>query len=162
MTFMKRFIAKISFILVAIMTVTFLSCGDEYPSEGYFNINENTYAVNEARLEDLGYENGYYQLRLTLDNPAHNDFHSINFLLYSEVNNYLPSGLYTPYLYDNNFEHKFKRGGWVVGNNIEGVILMGSVKVTKSNDIYKIRIDCEDTEGKNVTGYYDGKMKVVI
>ena len=162
MTFMKRFIAKISFILVAIMTVTFLSCGDEYPSEGYFNINENTYAVNEARLEDLGYENGYYQLRLTLDNPIHNDFHSINFLLYSEVNNYLPSGLYTPYLYDNNFEHKFKRGGWVVGNNIEGVILLGSVKVTKSNDIYKIRIDCEDTEGKNVTGYYDGKMKVVI
>lgn len=162
MTFMKRFIAKISFILVAIMTVTFLSCGDEYPSEGYFNINENTYTVNEARLEDLGYENGYYQLRLTLDNPIHNDFHSINFLLYSEVNNYLPSGLYTPYLYDNNFEHKFKRGGWVVGNNIEGVILLGSVKVTKSNDIYKIRIDCEDTEGKNVTGYYDGKMKVVI
>ena len=162
MMYMKRIIAKISFILVAIMTVTFLSCGDEYPSEGYFNINENTYTVNEARLEDLGYENGYYQLRLTLDNPVHNDFHSINFLLYSEVNNYLPSGLYTPYLYDNNFEHKFKRGGWVVGNNIEGVILLGSVKVTKSNDIYKIRIDCEDTEGKNVTGYYDGKMKVVI
>lgn len=159
MTFMKRFFGKISFIIIAVMSVAFMSCGGEYPSEGYFNIGESSYTVNESRLEDVGYENGYYQLRLTMENTAHNDFHSINFLLYSEVNTYLPSGTYTHYLYDGDFYHKFKRGGWVIGNNIEGVIATGSVKVTKTNDIYTIRIDCKDVEGKEIIGYYNGEIK---
>ena len=162
MTYMKRFITRISFVIAAFMTVMFLSCNREYPNDGYFNIGETSYVVNEAQLEDLVYEDGYYQLRLTLDNSTHNsDFHSINFLFYSEVNEYLPSGIYTPYLYDNKFEHKFKRGGWIVGNDIEGLILSGSVKVTKSNDVYVVCINCQDTEGKDVTGYYKGEIKVV-
>ena len=32
---MKRLIAKLSFIIVAFMAVTFMSCGSEYPNEGY-------------------------------------------------------------------------------------------------------------------------------
>lgn len=159
---MKRFFGKISFVIIAVISVTFLSCGEEYPSEGYFTIGENSYNINEARLEDTGFENGYYQLRLTMDNTAHNDFHSINFLLYSEVNTYLPSATYSPYLYDGNFERKFKRGAWVMGNDIEGVIMTGTVKTTKTNDVYTIRIDCEDINGTKVTGYYNGEIKVVI
>lgn len=144
------------------MTLIFVSCGGDYPSEGYFTIGDNSYTINEARIEEVGYDDGYYQMRLTLDNTIHNDFHSINFLLYTEVNNYLPSALYTPYLYDGNYNDKFKRGAWVIGNDIEGVILSGSVKVTKSNDIYTIRVDCSDVEGKTITGYYNGEIKVAI
>lgn len=161
---MKRFFAKISFIIVAFMAFTFVSCiGDDYPSEGYFQVADNVYYTNEAHLKDLGYDaaNGVYQLRLTMDNTSHNDFHSINILLYSEVNNYLPSGVYRPYLYDGNFKHTFKRGAWTIGDNIENVFLKGKIQVTKTNDIYKINIDCEDIEGRSITGVYDGEIQVV-
>ena len=159
---MRRFFRTMCFVLMTFMSVTFLSCGTEYPSEGYFTVDGVNYILNEARLEDVGYADGYYQLRLTMDNTSHNDFHSINFLLYSEVNNYLPSGLYTHYKYDEVYEHRFKRGGTHIGNSIETVIAVGSVKVTKSNEIYTIRIDCEDVNGKDINGYYNGEIKVVI
>lgn len=160
---MKRVFVKIKFMIIAAFAVTFMSCGgDKYPSEGYFNIGETSYNINEARLEDTGFSDGYYQLRLTMDNTEHNDFHSINFLFYSEVNTYLPSATYKPYLYDGDFNDKFKRGGWVIGNDIEGVIMSGTVKVTKTNDIYTIRIDCNDVEGKQITGYYNGEIKLSI
>lgn len=161
---MKRFFARIGLILLSLMTFIFVSCdGDDYPSEGYFQVGETTYITNEARLNDVGYdaESGLYQLRLTMDNTSHNDFHSINVLFYSEVNNYLPSGIYTTYLYDGNYKHTFKRGSWTLGNNIENVFLKGRIQVTKTNEIYRINIDCEDIEGRSITGVYDGKIQVV-
>lgn len=161
---MKRFFARISFIIVALMTFTFVSCdGDDYPSEGYFQVGETTYITNEASLRDIGYdaESGLYQLRLTMDNTSHNDFHSINVLFYSEVNNYLPSGVYTTYLYDGNYKNKFKRGAWTLGNNIENVFIEGVIQVTKSNDIYTVNINCKDIEGRSITGKYNGEIKVV-
>ena len=88
MVFMKRFFARIGLILLSLMTFIFVSCdGDDYPSEGYFQVGETTYITNEARLNDVGYdaESGLYQLRLTMDNTSHNDFHSINVLFYSEA-----------------------------------------------------------------------------
>lgn len=162
--YMKRVFRKISIIVVALMTFTFVSCGgDDYPSEGYFKVGETTYITNEARLNDLGYddESGLYQLRLTMDNTSHNDFHSINILFYSEVNNYLPSAVYSSYTYNGNYKNRFKRGAWTIGDNIENVFLKGNVKVTKNNDIYRINIDCEDIEGNKITGVYDGKIHVV-
>ncbi|MBR5604148.1 MAG: hypothetical protein IKY27_03510 [Bacteroidales bacterium] len=159
---MKRLIAKLSFIIVAFMAVTFMSCGSEYPNEGYFTVGETTYTVNDAKLEDLGFENGYYQLRLVLDNTENNDSHSINFLVYSEVNTYLPSGLYVPYMYDDQYNHKIKRAAWVVGDEIEGVIWAGFMRVSKSDEIYTIRFDCQDMNDNDITGYYNGEMRVMI
>lgn len=161
---MKRFFARISFIMVAFVAFTFVSCeGDDYPSEGYFTVGETTYITNEASLNDVGYddESELYQMRLTMDNTSHNDFHSINILFYTEVNNYLPSGVYTTYKYDGHYKNRFKRGAWTLGDNIENVFLEGTIKVTKSNDIYTININCKDLEGKAIVGKYNGEIKVV-
>ncbi len=161
---MKRFFTRISFMFVAFMTVVLVSCnGDDYPSEGYFKVGETTYITNEAHLYDLGYDNEseLYQLRLTMDNTSHNEFHSINILFYSEVNNYLPSAVYSAYTYNGNYKNRFKRGAWTIGDNIENVFLKGNVKVTKNNDIYRIDINCEDLEGNKITGVYDGEIQVV-
>lgn len=147
--------------MISVITLLFVSCGgSEYPSEGYFDVGEKHYNLNEARIESVGYENDYHQLRLTMDNTENNDFHSISFLMYSKVDTYLPSATYKPYAYDDVYENKFKRGAWSEEGVEMGVILLGEIKVTKKNDIYTIRIDCEDVNGNDVTGYYDGEIKV--
>ncbi|MBQ8221926.1 MAG: hypothetical protein IJZ87_01065 [Bacteroidales bacterium] len=161
---MKRFFTPLCFIIVAFMTLTFVSCGDDFPDEGYFKIGNTHYNINEASLQDVGYdsESDLYQLRLTMDNTSHNDFHSINVIFYSEVNTYLPSATYTPYLYDNDFEHKFKRGAWLVGDQEGGVFLSGNIKVTKSDEKYIIHLNCKDTNNNDVVAEYEGKIKVRI
>lgn len=161
---MKRFFASISFVVVAFVAFALVSCdGDDYPSEGYFTVGETTYITNEASLKDVGYdgESELYQMRLTMDNTSHNDFHSINVLFYTEVNNYLPSGVYTAYKYDGHYKNRFKRGAWTLGDNIENVFIEGTIKVTKSNDIYTININCKDLEGRSIVGKYNGEIKVV-
>ena len=142
------------------MALSFASCGDDYPNDGFFKVGEQTYYVNEAVLNNVGYDNAYYQLRLTLDNSNNNDPHSINFLFYSPVDEYLPSGLYIPYAYDDKYEHRFKRGAWLKGDVEAGVMLLGKVKVTKNNDTYTIHIDCKDTNNNVVTGEYRGDILV--
>ncbi len=160
---MKKFLSKLNFLVIISLMLAFVSCGDEYPSEGYFKVGDIAYNINEARLYDLGYdsESELYQLRLTMDNTSHNDFHSINILFYSEVNYYLPNGIYTPYLYDNNFKNKFKRGAWMIGDEEGGVFLSGKVQVTKTNDVYKINIDCKDINGNDIFGRYDGLIQIM-
>lgn len=158
---MKNILRKLSFILACVTMLSFVSCEPDYPDDGHFTVGEQTYYLNEAELTNVGYENGYYQLRLTMDNSNSNDPHSINFLFYSEVDEYLPSGLYIPYAYDDKYNHRFKRGAWLKGDTEAGVILLGTVKVTKSNEIYTIRIDCKDSNHKTVVGEYKGKVKVV-
>lgn len=157
---MKNILRKLSFILACVTVLSFVSCDNDYPDDGYFKVGEKTYYVNHASLESVGYENGYHQLRLRLDNSNGNEPHSINFLFYSEVDDYLPSGLYVPYAYDDKYDHRFKRGGWMKGNNELGVILLGKVKVTKNNDIYTVRIDCADTNNNVITGEYKGEISV--
>lgn len=162
---MKRFFTHLSLIIIAVVTLSFVSCGEnDFPDEGYFQIGETVYNINEASLTDLGYdeESDLYQLRLTLDNTSHNDFHSINVLFYSEVNTYLPSAIYTPYLYDNNFEHKFKRGAWLAGDTEGGVFVAGTIKVTKSNEKYIIHINCKDINNNNIKADYEGRIQVRI
>ena len=160
---MRKILSKLTVLLVGFVLLSFASCGgEEYPSEGFFVVGGKTYNINEARLESVGYDDGYYQLRLTLDNTANNDFHSLTFLFYSEVNQYLPSGLYTPYRYDLNYEHRFKRGAWYAGDEEKAAIVVGKVKVTKKNDIYTFDIDCEDTNGMGVAGEYEGELQVII
>ena len=46
------------------------------------------------------------------------------------------------------------------GDNELGVILLGKVKVTKNNDIYTIRIDCNDINKNVITGEYKGEIFV--
>ena len=159
---MKRILTKLSVIILVFVSVVFSSCGgDEYPNEGFFVVGGKTYSINEAKMESVGYDDGYYQLRLTLDNTVNNDFHSLSFLFYSEVNSYLQSAVYTPYMYDLNFEHKFKRGAWYAGDEEMAAIFVGKVRVTKNNDIYTIKIDCEDSNGLGVAGEYKGELKIV-
>ncbi len=161
---MKRFFRRLQFVIIAMFAVSFASCdGGEYPSEGYFNVGETSYSINEAKLFDVGYdsESEMYQLRLTMRNTSHNDTRSINILFYTEINNYLPSGIYTPYLYDNHFKNRFKRGAWLIGNEECGVFLTGRVHVTKTNDIYKIDINCKDVNGVEIVGEYDGEIQVL-
>ncbi len=159
---MKNILKKLSFILVCFVTLSLVSCNDDYPDDGYFKVGEKTYYVNEAVLNNVGEDNGFYQLRLTLDNSNSNAPHSINFLFYSKVDEYLPSGLYIPYAYDEKFEHRFKRGAWLKDEGVEsGVILLGTVKVTKSNETYTVHIDCKDNNNNTVTGEYKGEVKVV-
>lgn len=158
-----KLLTKISFAFFSfLLLITAVSCDRDVLDDGYFKVGEKSYVINEAVLTDVGYEDGYYQLRLSLDNTNNNDFHSINFLMYSEVNEYLPSGLYTPYLYDDNYRHKFKRGAWTKGDVEAGVILLGKVKVSKSNEIYNIHIDCKDHNGNIVVGEYEGKIRVIL
>ena len=87
---------------------------------------------------------------------------NINFLFYSEVNEYLPSGLYIPYAYDDKYEHRFKRGAWLKGDAEAGVILLGKVKVSKTNEIYAIHIDCRDSNNNVISGEYKGEIKVTF
>lgn len=156
---MKLF--KINILLLGFIALLFSSCEPDYPDDGFFKVGEKTYYVNEAKLQDVGKDNGYYQLRLTLDNSNSNEPHSINFLLYSEVNEYLPSGLYIPYAYDEKYNHRFKRGAWLDGDVEAGVMLLGKVKVSKTNDIYTIHIiDCIDNNNNIITGEYKGQLKV--
>ena len=114
-------LSKINILLLGFIALFFASCNPTSPDDGFFKVGEQTYYVNEAALQDVGKDNGYYQLRLTLDNTNSNDPHSINFLFYSEVNEYLPSGLYIPYAYDDKYEHRFKRGAWLKGDAEAGV-----------------------------------------
>lgn len=157
---MKNILRKLTFILSCSILLLFVSCNPTYPDDGFFKVGEKSYNINEAFLTDTGYDNGYYQLRLTMDNSNSYDSHSINFLFYSEVNEYLPSGIYVPYLYDDKYDNRFKRGAWMKGDVEAGAILKGRVKVTKSNDTYTVRIDCEDINGNPITGEYKGKIKV--
>lgn len=142
--------------------LSFVSCNNDYPNDGYFKVGEKTYYLNDAVLQSVGYEDGYYQLRLEMDNNNNNEPHSISFLFYSEVDEYLPSGLYVPYTYDENYKHRFKRGAWKEskGDVESGVILLGKIKVTKNNEIYTIRIECEDNNKNAVTGEYKGEIAV--
>lgn len=158
---MKNIMKKLSFILICFLTLSFFSCNDDYPNDGYLTIDNKTYTINDAVLTDVGYENGYYQLRLTLDNTNANDAHSLNVLLYSQVKEYLPSAKYTPYLYDDDFHNKFKRAAWLIGNVETGVILEGSIKSTKDNEIYTIYADFIDVDGKKVIGEYKGEIKII-
>ena len=151
---------KSNLLFVVFLMLALVSCDNDYPNDGYFKVGEKTYYLNDASLESVGYENGYHQLRLTLDNSNSNEPHAINFLFYSEVDEYLPSGLYVPYAYDDKYDHRFKRGGWMKGNDELGVILLGKVKVTKNNDIYTIRIDCNDISQNVITGEYKGEIFV--
>ena len=153
-------LSKISILLLGFIALFFASCDPTSPDDGFFKVGEQTYFVNEAVLQDVGKDNGYYQLRLTLDNSNSNDPHSLNFLFYSEVNEYLPSGLYIPYAYDDEYEHRFKRGAWLKGDAEAGVILLGKVKVSKTNEIYTIHIDCRDSNNNVVSGEYKGEIKV--
>ena len=70
-------------LFVSFLMLTFVSCDNDYPNDGYFKVGEKTYYLNDASLESVGYENGYHQLRLTLDNSNGNEPHAINFLFYS-------------------------------------------------------------------------------
>ena len=159
---MKKILCKISLVMTfVVMSLLFVSCNDDYPDDGYFKVNETSYTVNEALLKSVGLEGDYHQLRLTLNNTNTNDAHSLNFLLYSEVDEYLPSATYTPYLYDDNYHNKFKRGVWELNGVEAGAILLGSVKVTKSNDIYTIHINCKDVNNNDIAGYYKGEIKVI-
>ncbi len=154
---------KLNLLFIAFFVFALMSCDRKYPDDGFFKVGEKTYYVNAADLYNVGYEDGYYQLRLTLDNSNNNEPHSINFLFYSEVDEYLPSGNYTPYLYDGNYNHKFKRGAWMeesVSDVESGVILQGKVKVTKNNETYTIRIDCKDHNDNIVSGEYKGEIFV--
>lgn len=151
---------KSNLLFVVFLMLALVSCDNDYPNDGYFKVGEKTYYLNDASLESVGYENGYHQLRLTLDNSNSNEPHAINFLIYSEVDEYLPSGLYVPYAYDDKYDHRFKRGGWMKGDDELGVILLGKVKVTKNNDIYTIRIDCNDISQNVITGEYKGEIFV--
>ena len=153
-------LSKINILLLGFIALFFASCDPTTPDDGFFKVGEQIYYVNEAVLQDVGKDNDYYQLRLTLDNSNSNDPHSINFLFYSEVNEYLPSGLYIPYAYDDKYEHRFKRGAWLKGDTEAGVILLGKVKVSKTNEIYTIHIDCRDSNNNVVSGEYKGEIKV--
>lgn len=153
--------SKINILLLGFIALFFASCKSDDPDDGFFKVGDNIYYVNEAVLQNVGTDNGYYQLRLTMDNSNNNEPHSINFLFYSEVKDYLPSGIYIPYAYDDVYNHRFKRGAWLDGDVEAGVILLGKVKVTKTNDDYTIQIiDCKDSNNNVISGEYKGKVKV--
>lgn len=162
---MKRIFKLLSLLIITSIVFVFISCNDEenYPSEGYFKIGDYVYSVNEATLEDVGYEEWtkLYQMRLKMVNTTHSEPRSINVLFYTDVNTYLPSAEYTPYLMDENYKDKFKRGAWEIDGEEGGVFLSGKIKSSKSNDIYKITIDCKDINGISVTGVYDGEIRVI-
>lgn len=158
---MKNILRKLTFILFCSVIVSLASCNDDYPNDGYLKVDDKSYTINDAVLTSVGYDDGYYQLRLTLDNTNANDAHSLNVLIYSQVKDYLPSAKYTPYLYDDNYHNKFKRAAWLVGNVEAGVIMEGSIKSTKNNDIYTIHADFVDTDGRKVIGEYKGEIKVL-
>ncbi len=160
---MDKILKNISLVLLLITAMTFVSCDEDerVDDDGYFKVGEVSYNLNHASLEDIGYENGYYQLRLSFDNTVNNDMHKLNFLVYSEVNTYLPSAKYTPYLYDENYQDTFKRGAWMIGDVEAGVFVQGYMKSTKSNDIYTIHIDCTDMDGNQVVGEYKGRIQLI-
>jgi hypothetical protein len=69
------------------------------------------------------------------------------------------SGIYIPY--DEKYNHRFKRGAWLDGDVEAGVMLLGKVKVSKTNDIYTIHIiDCKDNNNNIITGEYKGELKI--
>lgn len=161
---MNKILKKSVLMIICFATLFFASCDEEIRvyDDGYFMVGDISYNLNRATLEDLGVENGYYQLRLSMDNTSNNDNHKINFLIYTEVNDYLPSAKYTPYLYDNDYHNKFKRGAWLIGDVEASVFLQGYLKTTKDNDIYTVRFECKDIDGNTITGKYEGRIQMLI
>lgn len=159
---MNKILGKIVVLIACISMLMMLSCQNDnkIQNDGFFTVNNKKYYLNRATLQNVGQEEEFYQLRLSLDNTSNNYNHRLNFLVFSEVADYLPSAKYVPYLYDGEYLNTFKRGAWMLGDVEMGVFLTGQMKSTKTNDIYTIHINCKDLNGNTIVGEYKGKIQV--
>lgn len=157
---MNKLLKKLSFALVAVMLVAFSSCG-EPERDGYFVVGGRTYNIEDVTLKSTGYDDGYYQLRLTMEGVSYGELATLSYILYSDINGYLSSGTYTPYLNDMHYENKFKRGEWTSSEETTPIYI-GKVKVTNSKEVYEISIDSEDKNGMGVAAEFKGELEVII
>ena len=158
---MNKLLKKLSFALVAIVLVSFSSCGDKPERDGYFVVGGKTYNIENVKLKSTGYADSYYHLVLTMEGTSYGELATLSFTLYSDINGYLSSGIYTPYLNDMHYAHKFKRGEWTLGEETTRIFI-GKVKVTNEKEVYKISIDSEDEKGLGVAAEFSGELEVII
>ena len=157
---MNKLLKKLSFAIVALMLVALSSCGDP-ERDGYFVVGGRTYNIEDVTLKSAGYDDGYYQLLLTMEGVSRGEMATLSFTLYSNINGYLSSGTYTPYLFDMHYEHKFKSGEWTTSEETTPIYI-GKVKVTNSKEVYEISIDSEDKKGMGVAAEFNGELEVII
>lgn len=155
---MKGLLTKFGVVVLFLVACSFVSCkGKDHVKDGFFVVGGKTYRIDEAKLEPAGYDDGYYQLKFTLRNNSENNLHSMSFVLYSEVNQSLPSGVYTPFLGNMDYKYKFRNGVWYAGNEPTG-IHVGTVKVSNNKNYYTITVDSEDAKGMGVAAKYVGEL----
>lgn len=170
---------------VVLIAIIFTGCKKDKNNEeslsNYVTYNGTKYAVDKGILENFGQfeEGGAYNLDLYLVSngitflESNNEItgvsgqgHGIYFEMYTSGPTQLDNGTYN-YDYWSETASTFDYG-WVninydastniaeIDQDIEG----GTVVVTKTGDVYEITINCTDEDGKSVTGYFKGTLKL--
>lgn len=156
---MKTLFAKFSVVVLFSVLFSLFSCKKDPVQDGSFVLGGKTYKIEEAKLESVGYDDGYYRLKFTLQNKSESDFRSLSFVLYSEVNHNLPSGTYTPFLNNMDYKYRFRNGVWYAGDEPTS-IHVGKVNVSNNKNYYTITVDSEDAKGMGVAAKYSGELYV--
>lgn len=158
---MNKLLKRLSFLLIGFVMVMFSSCNgnDDFPEEGYFTISGRTYSITDASLESMAYTSGLYKVKLSFYNSTKDM--ELAFFIYSESNQYIPEGKYTPYFDDNEYEDTFEYGVWYIKGEEYRKIYTGEIEVVESGvDNCKIAIEGMDEYSTGVAAKYSGKLEI--
>lgn len=171
---MKKLFTLLNIALVACLMLAFTSCGD----------NDNETQVNKLTIDGTSYK--LVGARVLNCGPSDEDQYEGNntflFLLTEGLTWGYTIGGNGPFIYFEAFstsgtsldkrtyqwidenENMIPIGrftsdsGWCLNNDSDFKFRKGSFTVTNEGDQYVIKVSCEDTNGKRITGYYKGTV----
>ncbi|MDX9695792.1 MAG: hypothetical protein RBT49_08380 [Bacteroidales bacterium] len=179
---MKKFNLRLLTIMLAVFSVTLLSCDDEESSkDNSFSYNGTTYKIAAGFLENYGAviekSVSSYNLDLTFAtsgityNTETGDISGIGSMLYFEMfttsGTQLVPGTYSFDLYETTNAGTFDYAELAINYNFATEtgtyvdFVAGTVVVKLTETTYEITINLTSTENKVLTGYFKGTLTYV-
>ena len=160
-------------LLIVVVAINFTSCekdGDDISSlENYLKIGDHEYELQEGHIANEGddFEGGsnYDGYETVLSLYSYQGIEPkdvfIAFEMYTNTGLKLDDGKYT-YNAEKPYQIRSIGGGdyeeCTNDECYEAEIAAGDITVSRNGNTYTITIDCEDENGKKITGFYKGTL----